>query len=207
MDIKELRDKVATLGSDYLTDEEWVEVIDRLEAAEKERDWHAERCEDAMNERDALRTKVAEMELIGYLSLVTVAQLELGRSGVVWCPHDRSVSDIPIYALSGAQAQPAPEVLSDLTSLLREATDILKWYATGSHIKMLSGRIDWAAERAKLSRENFEYSFELYDVAEYYVEDGSRAYQLVNKLENALDLAGNINNAQPVPSFADAKGE
>jgi hypothetical protein len=48
MDIKELRDRAATLGSDYLTDEEWVEVIDRLEAAEKE--------------RDALRTKVEAME-------------------------------------------------------------------------------------------------------------------------------------------------
>ena len=35
---------------------------DRLEVAEKERDWHAERCEDAMNECDALRAKTAEME-------------------------------------------------------------------------------------------------------------------------------------------------
>ena len=41
---EELRDKVATLGSNYLTDKEWIEVIDRLETAEKERDWHAERC-------------------------------------------------------------------------------------------------------------------------------------------------------------------
>lgn len=34
------------------------ELLDRLEAVEKERDWHAERCEDAMNECDALRTAV-----------------------------------------------------------------------------------------------------------------------------------------------------
>lgn len=33
---KELRDKVATLGSNYLTDKEWIEIIDRLEAAEKD---------------------------------------------------------------------------------------------------------------------------------------------------------------------------
>ena len=59
---EELRDKVATLGSNYLTDKEWIEVIDRLEEAEKERDWHAERCEDAMNECAALRAKIAEME-------------------------------------------------------------------------------------------------------------------------------------------------
>ena len=38
IDLNELRDRAATFGSDYLTDEEWVEVIDRLEAAEKERD-------------------------------------------------------------------------------------------------------------------------------------------------------------------------
>ena len=37
-------------------------LLDRLEAAEKERDWHAERCEDAMNECDALRAKIKEME-------------------------------------------------------------------------------------------------------------------------------------------------
>ena len=59
---EELRDKVATLGSNYLTDKEWIEVIDRLEAAEKERDWHAERCEDAMNECAALRAKIEAME-------------------------------------------------------------------------------------------------------------------------------------------------
>lgn len=34
------------------------ELLDRLEAAEQERGWHAERCEDAMNERDALRAAV-----------------------------------------------------------------------------------------------------------------------------------------------------
>jgi hypothetical protein len=39
-----------------------VEMIDRIEAAEKERDWHAERCEDAMNECAALRVKIEAME-------------------------------------------------------------------------------------------------------------------------------------------------
>lgn len=47
-DLNELRDRAATFGSDYPTDEEWVEVIDRLEAAEKE--------------RDELRAKVEQME-------------------------------------------------------------------------------------------------------------------------------------------------
>ena len=33
----------------------------KLEEAEKERDWHAERCEDAMNERDALLAELARL--------------------------------------------------------------------------------------------------------------------------------------------------
>ncbi len=39
-----------------------VEMIERLEAAEKERDWHAGRCEDAMNEYAALRAKIETAE-------------------------------------------------------------------------------------------------------------------------------------------------
>ena len=38
------------------------EIVLRLEAAEKERDWHAERCEDAMNECARLRSKIEAME-------------------------------------------------------------------------------------------------------------------------------------------------
>ena len=34
----------------------------KLEAAEKERDWHAERCEDAMDECARLRSKIEAME-------------------------------------------------------------------------------------------------------------------------------------------------
>ena len=90
IDINELRDRAVTFGSDYLTDEEWVEVIDRLEAAEKEREsWKGlaqqfgneldsvrfslERRQDELNrlranmesaekERDTLRTKIEAME-------------------------------------------------------------------------------------------------------------------------------------------------
>ena len=39
-----------------------IELIDRLEAAEKERDWHAERCEDAMDECARLRSKIEAIE-------------------------------------------------------------------------------------------------------------------------------------------------
>ena len=37
-------------------------LLAKLEAAEKERDWHAGRCEDAMNECAALRAKIEAME-------------------------------------------------------------------------------------------------------------------------------------------------
>jgi hypothetical protein len=90
IDTKELRDRAATFGSDYLTDEEWVEVIDRLDVAEKELEsWRGlaqqlgnevgalrfrfERRHDELNrlranlesaekERDALRARIDEME-------------------------------------------------------------------------------------------------------------------------------------------------
>ena len=38
------------------------ELLDRLEAAEKERDWNAERIEDAIEELTALRAKIEAME-------------------------------------------------------------------------------------------------------------------------------------------------
>ena len=41
-----------------------VEMIECLEAAEKERDWHAERCEDAMNECDVMRTEIEELHVL-----------------------------------------------------------------------------------------------------------------------------------------------
>lgn len=64
IDINELRDRAATFGSDYLTDEEWVEVISRLEAAEKAiteayQRGYATGQEEIEKERDALRAEVA----------------------------------------------------------------------------------------------------------------------------------------------------
>ena len=41
------------------------EILDRLEAAEKERDWNAERLEDAIEELKALRAKIEAMEQQG----------------------------------------------------------------------------------------------------------------------------------------------
>ena len=59
IDINDLRFSAANSVRDLaLLPSEVLELLDRLEAAEKERDWHAERCEDAMNECARLRTAV-----------------------------------------------------------------------------------------------------------------------------------------------------
>jgi chromosome segregation ATPase len=55
IDTKELRDRAATFGSDYLTDEEWVEVIDRLDVAEKELESWKGLAQQLGNEVGALR--------------------------------------------------------------------------------------------------------------------------------------------------------
>ena len=61
--VSELLDRLEAAESARRDDyQNWMTALDRnaellakLEAAEKERDWHAERCEDAMNECNALR--------------------------------------------------------------------------------------------------------------------------------------------------------
>ena len=65
IDINDLRFSAANSVRDLaLLPSEVLELIDRLEAAEKERDWHAERCEDAMNECDALRAEIEELHML-----------------------------------------------------------------------------------------------------------------------------------------------
>ena len=59
---EELRDKVATLGSNYLTDKEWIEVIDRLEVVEKSDAESLMMYRKARDERDALRARIEAME-------------------------------------------------------------------------------------------------------------------------------------------------
>lgn len=63
IDINDLRFSAANSVRDLaLLPSEVLELLDRLEAAEAERDWHAERCEDAMNECDVLRAKIEQSE-------------------------------------------------------------------------------------------------------------------------------------------------
>ena len=92
----------------------------RLEAAEKERDWHAGRCEDAMNECAALRAKIEQMEKqepVGVLHVGSYYGEELQdwefEANQRACDklneeYVGSPTSLPLYALPGAQ--PAPSV-------------------------------------------------------------------------------------------------
>ena len=145
IDTKELREKITIKGLDVVADTDILAVLDRLEeaesecleqarlngmgsereaalmakleAAEKERDWHAERCEDAMSECAALRAKIAKMEQQELVRLVTpTAYRWRYRGAIKWQygelteeaarlarEHNHEVQ--PLYALPGAKGE------------------------------------------------------------------------------------------------------
>ena len=129
IDLNELRDRAATFGSDYLTDEEWVEVIDRLEAAERNLNCcQGERMEAAAlflsvktrltEERDALRARIDEMEKQEPVAWARKLGLDVPSFGCVtdlkYRPSDIPESSYtPLYLAPGAQ--PAPSVPSRIT--------------------------------------------------------------------------------------------
>ena len=83
------------------------EILDRLEAAEKVRDWNAERLEDAIEELKALRAKIEAME-----QQEPVGKFIQHPSHGMWEQdgYGDNPDAKPIYALPGAQAQPALSV-------------------------------------------------------------------------------------------------
>ena len=113
--------------------EEIERLAARLEAAEKERDWHAERCEDAMNECARLRNKVEQMEKQEPARLVTpTAYRWRYRGAIKWQygelteetvrlakEHNHEVQ--PLYALPGAH--PAPSVPDGWLRAIDEAAE------------------------------------------------------------------------------------
>ena len=90
-------------------------LIDRLEAAEKERDWHAGRCEDAMNECAALRAKIARMEQQEPVAWMLNCQTLGGDTGWIlsWTQSGAGLcnrlqgeeNEKRLYALPGAQGE------------------------------------------------------------------------------------------------------
>ena len=103
IDINELRQSLGAIQP-----EEVSELLDRLEAAEKERDWHAGRCEDAMNECAALRAKIEAMERQEPAATVRINAIN-GNPSVDFVPGHRYLHhNDKLYLAPGAQ--PAPSV-------------------------------------------------------------------------------------------------
>ena len=55
-----IRHNILTSGLKLVSEKAILELLDHLEAAEKERDWNAERLEDAIEELTALRAKIEQ---------------------------------------------------------------------------------------------------------------------------------------------------
>ena len=117
-DVKAERDKLL---------EEVAELHDRLEAMEKERDWNAERLEDAIEELTALRAKIEAMEKQkpvgtvhddGYFVFSAQRPYEGNYAG--W--------KMKLYALPGAQPAPSisPVALRHVIQWLRNGCDPMK---------------------------------------------------------------------------------
>ena len=87
-------------------------LMEKLEAAEKERDWNAERLEDAIEELTALRAKIEEMEKQGPVAKVRVHQAG-GNAGLAWSVAPLNDFDsLPLmrdgdrfYAIPGAKGE------------------------------------------------------------------------------------------------------
>jgi seryl-tRNA synthetase len=98
IDTKELRDRAATFGSDYLTDEEWVEVIDRLEAAEKSDAESIAMYRKARDERDALRAAVRhEADCVE----AAMAEIKSLRAKIAAMERQEPVATVRINAING----------------------------------------------------------------------------------------------------------
>ena len=146
IDINDLRFSAANSVRDLaLLPSEVLELLDRLEAAEKERDWHAERCEDAMNECARLRTAVrhesdcveaAKTKLkalhakpaptaVAYLDLGTGGYMDIGTDltdeELAAIPKGRHMLGIiGTYGVDGyVPAQPVPSVPDGVAEALQ----------------------------------------------------------------------------------------
>lgn len=129
--ISELLDRLEAAEADALEQarlngmgsEREAALMAKLEAAEKERDWHAGRCEDAMNECAALRSKIEAMEKQEPVAWARKLGLDVPSFGCVtdlkYRPSNIPESSyIPLYTLPGAQ--PAPSLASNNVSLISE---------------------------------------------------------------------------------------
>jgi hypothetical protein len=80
------------------------ELLDRLEAAEKERDWNAERLEDAIEECAALRAKIEAMEQQKPIAEWIENRFDCYPQ-LVWADDYKVVIGTKLYDLPGAKGE------------------------------------------------------------------------------------------------------
>ena len=118
------------------------ELLDRLEAAEKVRDWNAERLEDAIEELKALRAKIEQMERQEPVKYEKRIKLRSKHTWGAWWECDKNAyvkakaagghypkfsDDLldyemrPLYALPGAQNVPKEAIAKILTDVMNIA--------------------------------------------------------------------------------------
>ena len=92
--------------------------------------------------------------------------------------------------------------MADLRQAAQQALEALRFYAEESHHLTLTGfkngkRIDWDQERDRLEKAGYRFAHENHNSTEAYVEDGRRARDALNNLEEALSQ-----QAEPVEPVA-----
>ena len=88
-------------------------------------------------ENEALRAKITEMEQqepVAYLPLSSARILESGviANAVVWNCRDKAASDMPLYALPGAQPAPSVPDGSAVQTSARKENDNVATYRNGT---------------------------------------------------------------------------
>jgi hypothetical protein len=112
------------------------------------------------------------------------------------------VEELMEYVLMGGDYPPtldkmvreAVDEYEQAQAAMKQALEALRFYAEGSNHVTLTGfkngkRIDWNQERDRLEKAGYRFSVENYNSTEEYVEDGRRAQDALNNLENALTQA------------------
>ena len=92
---------------------------------------------DATDEIERLRAKITEMEQqepVAYLPLSSARILESGviANAVVWNCRDKAASDMPLYALPGAQPAPSVPDGSAVQTSARKENDNVATYRNGT---------------------------------------------------------------------------
>ena len=125
IDTKELRKVLARHGTSVINEDEVLELLDRLEAAEKSDAESIAMYRKVRDERDALHAKIARMEQQEPIAKVRVHQTG-GNAGLAWSVAPLNDFDsLPLmrdgdrlYALPGAQNVPKEAIAKILTEVM-----------------------------------------------------------------------------------------